>query len=83
MFSWFQFELCCLNFVSHFEVLITVIPVTFPFTGVDLRSSKVCELGLFNYKAKHVFYPFEKSKFRCRYDYYWASVFKVTYFIIK
>ena len=50
---------------------------SFPLTGVDLRSSKVCELGLFNYKAKHVFYPFEKSKFRCRYDYYWASIFKV------
>ncbi|GMN40752.1 hypothetical protein TIFTF001_009978 [Ficus carica] len=46
-------------------------------SSVDLRSSKVCELGLFNYKAKRVFYPFGKSKFRCRYDYYWASVFKV------
>ncbi|KAH7514794.1 hypothetical protein FEM48_Zijuj11G0128300 [Ziziphus jujuba var. spinosa] len=48
-------------------------------SGVDLRSSKVCELGLFNYKAKQVTYPFGKSKFRCRYDYYWASVFKVEY----
>ncbi|XP_040987493.1 uncharacterized protein LOC121235236 isoform X1 [Juglans microcarpa x Juglans regia] len=47
-------------------------------SSVDLRSSKVCELGLFNYKAKHVFYPLER-KFRCRYDYYWASVFKVEY----
>ncbi|KAM7493777.1 hypothetical protein LguiB_028386 [Lonicera macranthoides] len=46
---------------------------------VDIRSSKVCELGLLNYKAKHVFYPSEKKKFRCRYDYYWASVFKVEY----
>ncbi|KAE8713752.1 hypothetical protein F3Y22_tig00110206pilonHSYRG00421 [Hibiscus syriacus] len=45
-------------------------------SSVDIRSSKVCELGLLNYKAKHVFYPFEKSKFRCRYDYYWTSVFK-------
>ncbi|KAF4378553.1 hypothetical protein CsatB_003049 [Cannabis sativa] len=48
-------------------------------SSVDLKSSKVCELGLLNYKAKHVFYPFEKSKFRCRYDYYWASIFKVEY----
>ncbi|KAJ0052285.1 hypothetical protein Pint_02588 [Pistacia integerrima] len=48
-------------------------------SSVDIRSSKVCELGVLNYKAKRVFYPFEKSKFRCRYDYYWASVFKVQY----
>ncbi|XP_059657009.1 uncharacterized protein LOC132303669 [Cornus florida] len=48
-------------------------------SSVDLRSSKVCELGLLNYKAKHVFYPFERKKFRCRHDYYWASVFKVEY----
>ncbi|GJV04880.1 hypothetical protein Tco_1338449 [Tanacetum coccineum] len=47
--------------------------------SVDLRSAKVCELGLLNYKAKHVFYPSEKKKFRCRYDYYWASVFEVEY----
>ncbi|KAL3645788.1 hypothetical protein CASFOL_010968 [Castilleja foliolosa] len=48
-------------------------------TSVDLRSSKVCELGLLNYKAKHVFYPYERKKYRCHYDYYWASVFKVEY----
>ncbi|KAJ8555232.1 hypothetical protein K7X08_012728 [Anisodus acutangulus] len=48
-------------------------------SSVDLRSSKVCELGLLNYKAKHVLYPSERKKFRCRYDYYWASVFKVEY----
>jgi hypothetical protein len=50
-------------------------------SSVDLRSSKVCELGVLNYKAKHVFYfyPFQTNKFRCRYDYYWASVFKVEY----
>ncbi|KAK6117031.1 hypothetical protein DH2020_049275 [Rehmannia glutinosa] len=48
-------------------------------SSVDLRSSKVCELGLLNYKAKHVFYPFEQKKYRCHYDYYWASVFKVEY----
>ncbi|XP_057478699.1 uncharacterized protein LOC130766039 [Actinidia eriantha] len=48
-------------------------------SSVDLRSSKVCELGLLNYKAKHVFYPFEGKKFRCRHDYYWASVFEVEY----
>ncbi|KAL3818333.1 hypothetical protein ACJIZ3_004238 [Penstemon smallii] len=48
-------------------------------SSVDLRSSKVCELGLLNYKAKHVFYPLERKKYRCHYDYYWASVFKVEY----
>ncbi|KAL3619133.1 hypothetical protein CASFOL_036703 [Castilleja foliolosa] len=48
-------------------------------SSVDLRSSKVCELGLLNYKAKHVFYPYERKKYRCHYDYYWASVFKVEY----
>ncbi|KAG4134663.1 hypothetical protein ERO13_D08G171200v2 [Gossypium hirsutum] len=48
-------------------------------SSVDIRSSKVCELGLLNYKAKHVFYSSENSKFRCRYDYYWTSVFKVEY----
>lgn len=53
------------------------------FAAVDIRSSKVCELGLLNYKAKHVFYPSEKKKFRCRYDYYWASVFKVIMLILK
>ncbi|XP_052208892.1 uncharacterized protein LOC127812521 isoform X2 [Diospyros lotus] len=47
--------------------------------GVDLRSSKVCDLGLLNYKATDVFYPFERKKFRCHYDYYWASIFKVEY----
>ncbi|XP_054810232.1 uncharacterized protein LOC129311790 isoform X2 [Prosopis cineraria] len=46
---------------------------------VDIRSSKICELGLFNYKAKNLFHPFERNKFHCRYDYYWASVFKVEY----
>ncbi|XP_015963190.1 uncharacterized protein LOC107487111 [Arachis duranensis] len=47
--------------------------------GVDLRSSKICELGLLNYKAKDVFHHFERSKYRCRFDYYWASVFQVEY----
>ncbi|GAB2273269.1 hypothetical protein Dimus_008069 [Dionaea muscipula] len=48
-------------------------------SSVDLRSSKVCELGLLNFNANHVLYPSERKKFRCRYDYYWASVFKVEY----
>ncbi|KAG9452873.1 hypothetical protein H6P81_005777 [Aristolochia fimbriata] len=48
-------------------------------SSVDLRSTKVCELGFLNYNAKHVFYPTERRKFRCRHDYYWASVFKVEY----
>ncbi|XP_073055529.1 uncharacterized protein [Primulina eburnea] len=47
--------------------------------SVDLRSTKVCELGLLNYKAKHVFYQFERKRYRCHYDYYWASIFKVEY----
>ncbi|KAF8651815.1 hypothetical protein HU200_063338 [Digitaria exilis] len=47
-------------------------------TGVDLRSSKVCELGLLNYRAKHVFYPSTKRRFRCHDD-YWASIFQVEY----
>jgi len=49
----------------------------FFLAGVDIRSSKVCELGLLNYNAKIVFSSSEKRKFRCHYDYYWASVFKV------
>ncbi|XP_078163351.1 exopolysaccharide production negative regulator [Carex rostrata] len=48
-------------------------------SSVDIRSSKICELGLLNYKAKHVFYPSEKRRFRCRDDYYWASIFQVEY----
>ncbi|CAL5069779.1 unnamed protein product [Urochloa decumbens] len=48
-------------------------------TGVDIRSSKVCELGLLNYRAKHVLYPSSKRRFRCHDDYYWASVFQVEY----
>ncbi|KAL6652100.1 hypothetical protein ACP70R_011025 [Stipagrostis hirtigluma subsp. patula] len=48
-------------------------------TGVDLRSSKVCELGLLNYRAKHVFYPSSNRRFRCHDDYYWASIFQVEY----
>ncbi|KAL2544350.1 hypothetical protein Fot_13583 [Forsythia ovata] len=48
-------------------------------SSVDLRSSKVCELGLLNYKAKHVFYPLERKKYRCHHDYYWASIFEVEY----
>lgn len=43
------------------------------FAGIDIRSSKICELGLFDHKAKNLFNPFEGN----RYDYYWASVFKV------
>ncbi|XP_073301761.1 uncharacterized protein [Primulina huaijiensis] len=47
--------------------------------SVDLRSTKVCELGLLNYKAKHAFYQSERKRYRCHYDYYWASIFKVEY----
>ncbi|PIN24042.1 hypothetical protein CDL12_03228 [Handroanthus impetiginosus] len=75
--------------VVYLAVLIGDLPIWSPISvhsrcrivssSVDLRSSKVCELGLLNYKAKHVFYPHERKKYRCHYDYYWASVFKVEY----
>lgn len=32
-----------------------------------------------NYRAKHVFYPSSKRRFRCHDDYYWASVLQVEY----
>ncbi|KAL1569245.1 hypothetical protein AAHA92_00744 [Salvia divinorum] len=72
----------------YFAVLIGNLSIWSPISvqsrcrivssSVDLRSSKVCELGLLNYKAKHV-YSFERKKYRCHYDYYWASVFEVEY----
>ncbi|KAI4314566.1 hypothetical protein L6164_027460 [Bauhinia variegata] len=82
--------LLSLPFLVGFIVVIIAnssitIPMSMPTqckivsSSVDIRSSKVCELGLLNYKANHVFHPFERNKFRCRYDYYWASVFKVEY----
>lgn len=67
------------------EELSASAPLSVPSTcrilssSIDIRTSKICELGMFNYKAKRVFYPSEKTKFRCRYDYYWASVFEVEY----
>lgn len=84
----------CAFFTISFSVLYLAVflgnlsissPISLPSqckivsSSVDLRSSKVCELGLLNYKAKHVLYPSERKKFRCHYDYYWASVFKVEY----
>ncbi|XP_026445277.1 uncharacterized protein LOC113345823 [Papaver somniferum] len=48
-------------------------------SGVHLRSAKVCELGLLNYKAKYVFDPLDKTIFHCRYVYYWATIFKIEY----
>uniref|UniRef100_A0A7N0U0M2 Uncharacterized protein n=1 Tax=Kalanchoe fedtschenkoi TaxID=63787 RepID=A0A7N0U0M2_KALFE len=48
-------------------------------SSVDIRSAKVCEVGLLRYEAEHLFYPSERRKFRCRHDYYWASVFEVEY----
>ncbi|KAG5592408.1 hypothetical protein H5410_042922 [Solanum commersonii] len=81
----------CAFFTISFSVLYLAVflgnlsissPISLPSqckivsSSVDLRSSKVCELGLLNYKAKHVLYPSERKKFRCHYDYYWASVFK-------
>ncbi|KAL3330776.1 hypothetical protein AABB24_034548 [Solanum stoloniferum] len=84
----------CAFFTISFSVLYLAVflgnlsissPISLPSqckivsSSVDLRSSQVCELGLLNYKAKHVLYPSERKKFRCHYDYYWASVFKVEY----
>ncbi|ERN15649.1 uncharacterized protein LOC18443940 [Amborella trichopoda] len=48
-------------------------------SSVDLRSSKVCELGPLNYRNKNVLYPKERPRHKCHYDYYWASVFQVEY----
>lgn len=48
-------------------------------SGVDIKSSRVCELGFLNYKARHAFHSEDRSKFRCRYDYYWASIFEVEF----
>ncbi|CAM8944315.1 unnamed protein product [Rhodiola kirilowii] len=48
-------------------------------SSVDIRSANVCEVGLLSYEARHLFYPSERKKFRCRHDYYWASVFVVEY----
>lgn len=60
-------------------------PVTVPAvcrivsSSVDIKSSRICELGFLNYKARNVFHPKEKTTFRCRDDYYWASIFEVEY----
>ncbi|KAK4252651.1 hypothetical protein QN277_014396 [Acacia crassicarpa] len=48
-------------------------------SGVDIRSSKSCNFGLSNSKAKYISHPIQRSKFRCYYDYYWASIFEVEY----
>ncbi|KAG6503615.1 hypothetical protein ZIOFF_035931 [Zingiber officinale] len=45
--------------------------------GVDLKASKVCQLGTLNHKANGAFYHLKKATFRCHYDYYWASIFEV------
>ncbi|KDP39747.1 hypothetical protein JCGZ_02767 [Jatropha curcas] len=89
LFPIFAFFFFLSLFIGLVAILSTHLSITTPISvpsqcrivssSVDLRSSKVCGLGLLNYKAKHVFYPFDRSKFRCRYDYYWASVFEVEY----
>ncbi|KAK9102793.1 hypothetical protein Sjap_020047 [Stephania japonica] len=88
------FSLLALFFYVFFSIALVVALFDFFFiskptslpaeckivsTGVDIRSAKVCELGLLNSGPKYDFSPFEKSRFRCRYDYYWASIFKVEY----
>ncbi|XP_074572317.1 uncharacterized protein LOC141828832 isoform X2 [Curcuma longa] len=45
-------------------------------SGVDLKASKVCELGTLNHKSNSAFYHLKKATFRCYYDYYWASIFE-------
>ncbi|XP_031104471.1 uncharacterized protein LOC116007942 isoform X2 [Ipomoea triloba] len=81
--GFFLLSIFVLYFAVYIESLSIWNPISLPSrckivsSSVDLRSSKVCELGLLNYKAKNVLYPYERKKFRCHYDYYWASVFKV------
>ncbi|KAG0462270.1 hypothetical protein HPP92_020746 [Vanilla planifolia] len=48
-------------------------------SSVDIKFSRVCDLGFLNYKARNVFYPSKRTRFRCHDDYYWASVFRVEY----
>ncbi|XP_042388820.1 uncharacterized protein LOC121980718 isoform X1 [Zingiber officinale] len=48
-------------------------------SGVDLKASKVCQLGTLNHKANGAFYHLKKATFRCHYDYYWASIFEVQF----
>lgn len=43
-------------------------------TSVDLRSAKVCTPRFFPDASKDIL---PRSKFRCYFEYYWASVFKV------
>jgi hypothetical protein len=76
MFS-FLIQWVFVDLFIWFGLFLNCVSGLFCFSGVDLRSSKICEPGFLNYKAKHVFYPYNRSKFRCRYDYYWASVFEV------
>ncbi|CAI0441891.1 unnamed protein product [Linum tenue] len=88
LFPFFAFLLLSIS-TAFIAVLSGQLSITTPVSvasrcrivssGVDLRSSKVCELGLLKYKTKNVFHPFDRNKFRCRYDYYWASVFEVEY----
>ncbi|PWA35331.1 hypothetical protein CTI12_AA610460 [Artemisia annua] len=68
----------CMNMGATDDEPATVIAVGCLHTSsVGLRAVKVNKNGLLNYKAKHVFYPPENRKFRCRCDYHWTSVFEV------
>ncbi|XP_038716769.1 uncharacterized protein LOC120010135 isoform X2 [Tripterygium wilfordii] len=82
----FVFLLVLIGFIAVLFVDLSVVsPTSVPSqckivsSSVDIRSSKVCEPELLNNGGKHVFYPFDRNKFGCRYDYYWASVFEVEY----
>lgn len=69
-------------FIAHFSVS-KPLPVSTQCTiltnSVDLRSTKVCQMGLLNFNSKNVLLSTGNSRYRCYYDYYWASVFKVEY----
>lgn len=69
-------------FIAHFSI-IKPSPISTQCkiltNSVDLRSSKICQLGLMNYNAKNVLIASDRTRYPCHYDYYWASVFQVEY----
>eukprot|EP00252_Welwitschia_mirabilis_P018148 TRINITY_DN40389_c0_g1_i1.p1 TRINITY_DN40389_c0_g1~~TRINITY_DN40389_c0_g1_i1.p1 ORF type:complete len:335 (+),score=33.93 TRINITY_DN40389_c0_g1_i1:261-1265(+) len=73
-------------FIAHFSIpKPSPVPAQCKIIhhSVDLRSDKVCQLGLLNYNAKNILLPSGTRRFRCRYDYYWTSVFKVQYKLLE
>ncbi|EPS59472.1 hypothetical protein M569_15336, partial [Genlisea aurea] len=87
-FAFFTFlflSFTVMNLAIYFESLRLWSPISVRClcrvvsSSVDLRSSKVCAIGVLNYNAKNVLYPLEKNKYRCHYDYYWAAILKVEF----